>query len=75
MYVTGFMLGKCFPTVSEAELKRLKDVFKRSSTLSGSMTQNVFIKEVLGDGVPQRLAEVHSTHKHVHVVCLLVHQE
>ncbi|KAI0214878.1 Ubiquitin carboxyl-terminal hydrolase 32 [Lamellibrachia satsuma] len=51
------MLGKCFPTVSEAELKRLKDVFKRSSTLSGYMTQNVFIKEVLGDGVPQRLAE------------------
>jgi len=45
-------------TVSEAELKRLKDVFKRSSTLSGYMTQNVFIKEVLGDGVPPRLAEV-----------------
>ena len=46
--------------MSEAELKRLKDVFKRSSTLGGYMTQNVFIREVLGDGVPQKLAEVWS---------------
>ena len=45
-------------SVSENELKRLKDAFKRSSTLSGFMTRNVFIREVLGDGVPIKLAEV-----------------
>lgn len=45
-------------TVTDAELKRLKDAFKRSSTLSGYMTKNIFVKEVLGDGVPTQLAEV-----------------
>ncbi len=45
-------------SVTDGELKRLKDAFKRSSTLNGYMTKSVFIKEVLGDGVPPRLAEV-----------------
>ena len=48
----------CALSVSDGELKRLKDAFKRSSTLSGYMTKPTFIREVLGDGVPLRLAEV-----------------
>ncbi|KAK7480047.1 hypothetical protein BaRGS_00028684 [Batillaria attramentaria] len=44
--------------VSEAELKRLKEAFKRASTLSGWMTENLFVREVLWDGVPQRLAQL-----------------
>ena len=44
--------------MTDAELKRLKDAFKRSSTLNGYMTKQVFIREVLGDGVPVKLAEV-----------------
>ncbi len=44
--------------MTDAELKRLKDAFKRSSTLNGYMTKQVFVREVLGDGVPAKLAEV-----------------
>ena len=44
--------------MTDSELKRLKDAFKRSSTLNGYMTKQVFIREVLGDGVPAKLAEV-----------------
>ena len=44
--------------VSEAELKRLKDAFKRSSSINGYMSKTVFIRDVLGEGVPYRLAEV-----------------
>jgi len=44
--------------VSEAELKRLKEAFKRSSSLSGYMSKTAFFREVLGDNVPLRLAEV-----------------
>lgn len=46
--------------VNDLELKRLKDAFKRSSTLSGYMMKNVFIREVFGDVVPTQLAEVSS---------------
>uniref|UniRef100_A0A8B9JRT3 Ubiquitin carboxyl-terminal hydrolase 32 n=1 Tax=Astyanax mexicanus TaxID=7994 RepID=A0A8B9JRT3_ASTMX len=38
--------------------KRLKDAFKRTSGLSAYMTQQCFFKEVLGDGVPPKVAEV-----------------
>ena len=44
--------------MSEPELKRLKEAFKRSSSLSGYMSRNAFFREVLGDNVPLRLAEV-----------------
>ena len=44
--------------MSDAELRRLKEAFKRTSTLSGFMTRQAFIKEVLGDGMPIKLAEV-----------------
>lgn len=45
-------------SVSDAELKRLKDAFKRVSTISGFMTENVFMREVLWDGVPPKIAQV-----------------
>ncbi|NXM75041.1 UBP32 hydrolase, partial [Serilophus lunatus] len=46
------------PTVTDIELKRLKDAFKRTCGLSYYMTQQCFIREVLGDGVPPKVAEV-----------------
>lgn len=48
----------CLFTVTDVELKRLKDAFKRTSGLSAYMTQQCFYKEVLGDGVPPKVAEV-----------------
>ncbi|XP_058278967.1 ubiquitin carboxyl-terminal hydrolase 32 isoform X3 [Hirundo rustica] len=46
------------PRVTDIELKRLKDAFKRTCGLSYYMTQQCFIREVLGDGVPPKVAEV-----------------
>ncbi|CAH1801921.1 unnamed protein product [Owenia fusiformis] len=43
--------------VSDTELKRLKDAFKRSATLNGFLSKQVFMREVLGDTVPAKLAE------------------
>ncbi|XP_039612679.1 ubiquitin carboxyl-terminal hydrolase 32 isoform X1 [Polypterus senegalus] len=44
--------------VTDIELKRLKDAFKRTCGLSCYMSQQCFIKEVLGDVVPPKVAEV-----------------
>ncbi|GCB73475.1 hypothetical protein scyTo_0006790, partial [Scyliorhinus torazame] len=44
--------------VTDIELKRLKDAFKRTSGLSYYMSQQAFVREVLGDGVPPKVAEV-----------------
>ncbi|XP_076059243.1 ubiquitin specific protease 32 isoform X2 [Oratosquilla oratoria] len=44
--------------VSESELSRLKDAYKRTATLNGSITKQAFIREVLGEGVPNQLAEL-----------------
>uniref|UniRef100_A0A6I8N0C2 ubiquitinyl hydrolase 1 n=1 Tax=Ornithorhynchus anatinus TaxID=9258 RepID=A0A6I8N0C2_ORNAN len=44
--------------VTDVELKRLKDAFKRTCGLSCYMGQQCFIREVLGDGVPPKVAEV-----------------
>ncbi|XP_041092514.1 ubiquitin carboxyl-terminal hydrolase 32 isoform X1 [Polyodon spathula] len=44
--------------VTDVELKRLKDAFKRTSGLSCYMNQQGFIREVLGDVVPPKVAEV-----------------
>uniref|UniRef100_A0A6Q2YGT8 ubiquitinyl hydrolase 1 n=1 Tax=Esox lucius TaxID=8010 RepID=A0A6Q2YGT8_ESOLU len=44
--------------VTDVELKRLKDAFKRTSGLSSYITQQGFYREVLGDGVPPKVAEV-----------------
>ncbi|PSN41510.1 hypothetical protein C0J52_07225 [Blattella germanica] len=43
--------------VTDAELKRLKEAFKRVSTLNGCITKQSFIKDVLGEGVPTPVAE------------------
>lgn len=44
--------------VTEAEFKRLKEAFKRSSNLNGLISKQSFVKDVLGDGVPVPVAEV-----------------
>ncbi|KAJ7995851.1 hypothetical protein DPEC_G00231010 [Dallia pectoralis] len=44
--------------VTDVELQRLKDAFRRTSGLSCYMSQQCFIKEVLGDVVPPRVSEV-----------------
>ncbi|KAG8282214.1 Ubiquitin carboxyl-terminal hydrolase 32 [Homalodisca vitripennis] len=44
-------------TVTEAELKRLKEAFKRLSNLNGFISKQSFVKDVLGDGVPVAVAE------------------
>uniref|UniRef100_A0A8C5LTF2 Ubiquitin carboxyl-terminal hydrolase 32 n=1 Tax=Leptobrachium leishanense TaxID=445787 RepID=A0A8C5LTF2_9ANUR len=45
--------------VTDVELKRLKDAFKRTcGGPSYYMNQQCFIREVLGDGVPPKVAEV-----------------
>ncbi|XP_077167339.1 ubiquitin carboxyl-terminal hydrolase 32 isoform X2 [Paroedura picta] len=44
--------------VTDVELKRLKDAFKRTCGLSCYMSQQCFIRDVLGDGVPPKVAEV-----------------
>ena len=47
-----------YVSVNEAELKRLKDAFRRVSTVSGFMTESLFVREVLWDGVPPKIAQV-----------------
>ncbi|XP_064206153.1 ubiquitin carboxyl-terminal hydrolase 32-like [Anguilla rostrata] len=44
--------------VTDVELKRLKDAFRRTSGLSCYMSQQCFFREVLGDAVPPKVAEV-----------------
>ncbi|XP_052801941.1 ubiquitin carboxyl-terminal hydrolase 32-like [Mya arenaria] len=44
--------------VTDAELKRLKDAFKRVSTIGGFMTETVFMREVLWDTVPPKIAQM-----------------
>ncbi|EDO39905.1 predicted protein [Nematostella vectensis] len=43
--------------VTEEEMQRLRLAFKRSSGVSGLMPQNMFSREVLGDGVPSKVCE------------------
>jgi len=45
-------------SVSDSELKRLREAFKRLSPVNGAITKHSFIREVLGDGVPLSIAEV-----------------
>lgn len=49
------------------ELKRLKDAFKRTSGITYYMTQQCFYREVLGDGVPHKVAEVSPSNITQHV--------
>ena len=60
-----FVFGVCFETillvciaVNEDELKRLRLAFKRIAGASGVMGKSLFIREVLGESVPPKLAEV-----------------
>ena len=45
-------------SVTDDEMQRLRLAFKRCSGVSGFMPQTVFAREVLGDGVPSKVAEV-----------------
>ncbi|KAG7470530.1 hypothetical protein MATL_G00114750 [Megalops atlanticus] len=55
----GFLsYDEAIKRVTDVELKRLKDAFKRTSGLSCYMNQQCFYREVLGDGVPPKVAEV-----------------
>ncbi|XP_064880258.1 ubiquitin carboxyl-terminal hydrolase 32-like isoform X2 [Oncorhynchus nerka] len=55
----GFLsYDEAIKRVTDVELKRLKDAFKRTSGLSFYMAQQCFYREVLGDGVPPKVAEV-----------------
>lgn len=44
--------------VTDEELQRLRLAFKRASGVSGLMVETLFAREVLGDCVPVRVAEV-----------------
>ena len=59
------MFGVCFErivlfciAVNEDELKRLRLAFKRIAGASGVMGKSLFLREVLGESVPPKLAEV-----------------
>ncbi|XP_050441466.1 ubiquitin carboxyl-terminal hydrolase 32 [Adelges cooleyi] len=43
--------------ISDSELKRLREAFKRLSPVNGFISKHSFIKEVLGDGVPLSIAD------------------
>ncbi|XP_022103734.1 ubiquitin carboxyl-terminal hydrolase 32-like isoform X2 [Acanthaster planci] len=43
--------------VTEEEFKRIREAFKRYSTPAGYMSRPVFVKDVLGDGMPPKLGE------------------
>ncbi|XP_030848149.1 ubiquitin carboxyl-terminal hydrolase 32 isoform X3 [Strongylocentrotus purpuratus] len=43
--------------VSEDELKRLREAFKRYSIPAGYMSKLIFVKDVMGDAMPQKLGE------------------
>jgi len=44
-------------SVTEAERRRIQDAFRRLSAPSGYVSRQLFIREVLGDGVPASVAE------------------
>jgi len=45
-------------TVNAVELKRLKDAFSKHSTSGGQLQQTVFSSDILGETVPNNLAEL-----------------
>lgn len=61
-----------FFTVKDTEMKRSKDAFKRVATLGGQMSDIVFCREVLGDGVPAGIANVSSELLKFHIVCTVI---
>lgn len=51
-------MGTNFSPVTPGLLKRLEETFKRTSSSNGYLPQVTFLRDVMGDGVPQKLAEV-----------------
>lgn len=47
-----------YVSVTEPELKRIKEAFKRLSNQIGFIDKQTFVKDVLGDGVPLPISEV-----------------
>ena len=45
-------------SVSPETLERLRETFRRVSTASGYLPQATFIRDVLGEAVPAKLADV-----------------
>ena len=45
-------------TVPQTTIDRLRETFRRLSTSSGYLPQATFIRDVLGETVPAKLAEV-----------------
>ena len=54
-----------FILVTEDELKRLRLAFKKLAGASGVMNKMSFFREVLGESVPPKLAEVTSFKAHI----------
>ena len=44
--------------MTASELERLQEAYKRACGLAGLMKEAVFIKDVLGENVPVKLAQV-----------------
>ncbi|KAK6636372.1 hypothetical protein RUM43_010032 [Polyplax serrata] len=44
--------------VSDSELKRLREAFKKASAGNGYITKSGFVKDVLGDEIPTSIAEI-----------------
>ncbi|XP_008468776.1 ubiquitin carboxyl-terminal hydrolase 32-like [Diaphorina citri] len=47
-----------FKRVEESDLNRLREAFRRIAPSSSHISQQVFIREVLGPGVPAQIAKV-----------------
>ena len=45
-------------TVPQDTLERLRETFRRLSTASGYLPQATFLRDVLGESVPSKLADV-----------------
>ena len=58
LYVSNGCLNFALLSVNEEELKRLRMAFKRIAGASGVISKPLFFREVLGDNVPVKLAEV-----------------
>ncbi len=43
--------------MTEAERRRIQDAFRRLSAPSGYISRQLFVREILGDGVPTSVAE------------------
>lgn len=63
VFVTGLSIYHCmcfsYNIVDATVLTRIEETFKRVSTATGYLPQNTFTRDILGDGVPTKLAEVH----------------